>query len=508
MRELAARYLDGTATSAEVEQLSALLRTDEQARLDYLRLAEVHARLATDTAIWVREKSLGNPPMPSRWRRWLMPLTAAAVVVVAAASLRQMETGSLTPVATLLRADDARWAGEALLEGQRLNAGLLRLSAGSALLRLDGGALVLLSGAVELRIDNGGSLALLAGEIHAQVPEAAAGFTVHTPGGEVVDLGTEFIARVSPDKVTEVAVVRGEVELRPSQGAPRRLTTGKAIALQQDGGMHEIAARLPKVAWEDLVHRRAAQRRADTLLAQDTFDYPEGSHEPSALTGGRGWEGPWSLLTDPQGARLFSGGSRTMEITVDGDVKAWLAPAGKTFRQRRLAQPIDLSHDAIYYASLSWFEEALPSALRTATASPASGASVTLRSLDPSAQARVSLRVDHQLRPRIETGAGQGFISRVRVPEGRRLLLVAKLLSRRNSEDEVLLRVFDTEEPPGPWEPAEWDIRTRGLRLDAVLDHVILQSSGPQPRRIEELRLSRTWQDAVAGWSAEMTNDE
>ena len=66
------------------------------------------------------------------------------------------------------------------------------------------------------------------------------------------------------------------------------------------------------------------------------------------------------------------------------------------------------------------------------------------------------------------------------------------------------LRVFDAGEPPGPVEPESWDVRTHGLRLDATLDRVVLESSGTKPRRIEEIRIGTTWRDVVAGWDTAM----
>jgi hypothetical protein len=40
--------------------------------------------------------------------------------------------------------------------------------------------------------------------------------------------------------------------------------------------------------------------------------------------------------------------------------------------------------------------------------------------------------------------------------------------------------------------------------LDAVLDRVVLESIGPKPRRIEEIRIGTTWRDVVADWDAGM----
>jgi len=79
MRELAARYLNGAATEAEVARLSELLRADQGAREEYLRLADVHARLAADTSLWTHERPR-NQTVP-RWKGWLLPFAAAAAGV-------------------------------------------------------------------------------------------------------------------------------------------------------------------------------------------------------------------------------------------------------------------------------------------------------------------------------------------------------------------------------------------------------------------------------------------
>jgi hypothetical protein len=162
-----------------------------------------------------------------------------------------------------------------------------------------------------------------------------------------------------------------------------------------------------------------------------------------------------------------------------------------------------MKEDAVRYVSLSWFEEALPPEQRSFDFWPMANLMIDLRGASDSGPGqRVGLRTNYLMRPIIESGAGQGFESRVRVGEGRFLMMVGKILSRREGEDEVFLRVFDTGEPPGPVEPDSWDVVTRGLRLDAVLDRIVLESIGPKPRRIEEIRIGNNWHDAVAGWDA------
>lgn len=499
MKYLASRYLDGTATDAEVTELSARLRTDAAARDEYLRLAAVHARLTADPGLWVERQPEPRPVRRfSGWR-----LAAAAIVVLMVVMFWTREKAPAVPVATLLRTEDAVWAGEAPLEGGRLVTGPLRLRNGRAMLRLDGGAELLLHGEVDLRLDDGGSVTLLAGEVRAEVPEAAVGFTIHTPGGKVVDLGTEFIASVNRDGQTEVSVVKGEVEVPDGDGVVHRLTTGNALALDRGGTTHPITARLVDKSWQPWANDGKDALRVGRLLLHETFDYPAGDHDPADLTGGTGWAGPWTIFQGKHGDQPWSAKMHQMEMGAFEGRKAWISPVGKTRCQRMLAQPLPMKEDAVRYVSLSWFEEALPPEQRSFDFWPMANLMIDLRGASDSGPGqRVGLRTNYLMHPIIESGAGQGFESRVRVGEGRFLMMVGKILSRREGEDEVFLRVFDAGEPPGPVEPDSWDVVTRGLRLDAVLDRIVLESIGPKPRRIEEIRIGNNWHDAVAGWDA------
>ena len=500
MKQLVSRYLDGTASEAQVAELSSLLRSDAAAREEYLRIAAVHARLATDASVWMKQQA---HPLQPRSRVWNTALAAASILLpVLLWIFSTRDTASPVPVATLLRTEHAVWAGDSPLEGGRLHVGRLRLRAGSAMLRLDGGAQLRLQGAVDLRLDDCGSVTLLAGEIRAEVPEEAVGFTVQTPGGKLVDLGTEFITSVNRDGQTEVSVVKGAVEVPDSAGVVHRLTTGDALALNRAGTVHRLPPRLAASVSQPLVQNARDGLPTGQLLVHETFHYPEGDQNPAVLTGGTGWSGPWKIFEGYHSGQPWSDKMHQMEMrTFDGRA-AWVSAVGKSRCQRLLAQPISLKTNAVHYVSLRWFEEELLPEQRAMDFWPTPNVLLDLRGPEETGPGRVGLRVNCLLHPKIESGMGQGFDGRAIVREGRRLLMVGKILSRREGEDEVYLRVFDAEEPPDPVEPGSWDVVTRGLRLDAVLDRVVLYSIGPKPRRIEEIRIGTTWHDVVAGWDA------
>jgi hypothetical protein len=109
----------------------------------------------------------------------------------------------------------------------------LRLIEGDIELIYDSGVKLLLIGPVDFVLDGGGGK-LLRGGLMASVPQAGHGFTIETPNGKVVDLGTEFGVMVDDFGVSEVSVFEGKVEAFPaSNSTPRdgkiRLTKGSAL---------------------------------------------------------------------------------------------------------------------------------------------------------------------------------------------------------------------------------------------------------------------------------------
>lgn len=115
--------------------------------------------------------------------------------------------------ATLARGFDTRWDGPAPGVGQPLDrSATYTLTHGTIDLELNSGATVALSAPVRFSIQQDNTLALTRGHAYAVVPESAIGFTVQTPQGQVVDLGTEFGVRVDEQGAGEVVVFKGLVE--------------------------------------------------------------------------------------------------------------------------------------------------------------------------------------------------------------------------------------------------------------------------------------------------------
>jgi hypothetical protein len=97
--------------------------------------------------------------------------------------------------------------------GQKLN-----LMAGLAELTFDSGAKVILTGPALFDVTDALGGDLQVGKLTAKVPHTAAGFTVATPGGKVIDLGTEFGVKVRDDGAMNVIVYVGDVQVESGSG--------------------------------------------------------------------------------------------------------------------------------------------------------------------------------------------------------------------------------------------------------------------------------------------------
>ena len=98
--------------------------------------------------------------------------------------------------------------GSELSVGQQLD-----LVRGLAEITFRSGARIVLNGPAHFVVGSKLGGALQIGKLTARVPHDAHGFTVNTPAGKVVDLGTEFGVAVAGDHTMEVEVFVGEIAI-------------------------------------------------------------------------------------------------------------------------------------------------------------------------------------------------------------------------------------------------------------------------------------------------------
>jgi hypothetical protein len=286
---LAAAVCDGTITAEETARLESMLRESEAARLFYVAYMDLHGDLlwqGRDRTATLPEPAGGARTFRVRWYG-LAAMAAAVFVGLVVAAFAVLRGTGPAPIGHLAGAVDCRWESDAgPAPGQALYPGQdLRLEGGVAEIALATGATVTLQQRARVRLASAGAIDLREGTLWAGVPEEAKGFTVRTPGAEVVDQGTEFGVLAEPAGATEVHVFRGRVDVTPQDGPQRRLEGDQAVRLEAgavsaiapDGARFAGTAAVPaRIALADDFARLAL----DPQVWQTRLPYPDSQVEP------------------------------------------------------------------------------------------------------------------------------------------------------------------------------------------------------------------------------------
>ena len=495
--EIIRRCQDGEASGEELAQLESWLREDEDFRLDYLRYQNVDVALEmvalSETAV---------PSSETRAVKWKVWPTLAAAAVFAVLGLLaglvwQSPETTKEYVATLALAEQCEWEnGEPLMEGQRVAAGSLRLRSGTAMLRFDAGASVLMRGAVELELRSRSRAVLRGGEVMVRAEEEAAGFLLETPASQVTDLGTEFAVKVERSGATEVHVLEGLVSYRKPESGPDPMSSGESLltaghAVRYDTPAQEApreVALLPG-RFDEALNAAVAAKKETALLAHEPFAYAAEVLPVHEAEGGIGWQGPWQPAgtwpypEDPQRPLRF-----VSSPAIQG---GRLLNASDAFPQilRKLATPIRMDRDGIYYfsARVRWVPGTSPvQVMRQAR--------IILRSSSDPKNGRYVLNLPTCLLPQIQRHDLDIFTSREKVIAGNLQRWVLKIVARKHGDDELHFRVFQESEPPGLVEPEKWHLNLLHERSEASLDQIVLDTYlAPDPAAFGDIRLGTSW---------------
>lgn len=239
----------GTATEEQLRALNELLRSQPDARDEYILRLELHSRLASDPNLFARDIAEPIPlpvqvlpPQPPHWAhrtsRLLALAACVALLLTAAWWAYRAETGvrkgeTSKAIAMLSRVADAVWqpAGEAPRLGGPLEPGWLQLRSGLAQIVFYSGARLVIEGPAELQLVSPGEVVCFSGRLIAEVPPPARGFQVRTPSLNVRDLGSVFGLEVGR-RGTELHAFKGRVALQsPAAATTQNLLEGEgAIA--------------------------------------------------------------------------------------------------------------------------------------------------------------------------------------------------------------------------------------------------------------------------------------
>lgn len=302
LETLTQRYLDSSITAGEMATLNALLIADEKARREFTELLNLDSALAAAAAGWTKQAA---PPRKvlafPKAARWL----AAAACVALLAGGWWWQTRSV--FATVVK--DA--GVEDLSKGVKLGGQKYTLKAGTVELLTARGARVVIEAPAEFRFESAQRLHMLRGRLAADVPPAAKGFTVITPSGDAVDLGTRFGVDVPMSGASEIHVFEGEVIAKASGAAGKQsLHSGDAVTM--NGGA-SVARDLRSAAFihpEEVnglsaglaAGQRARSAAALAVLKNDPalialLDFESGDAQPGAF---RTVQGRWPGSLAPE----------------------------------------------------------------------------------------------------------------------------------------------------------------------------------------------------------------
>lgn len=310
----------GSASEEQMQRLTLLLRSDSNARDEYILRLEVHSRLASEPDLFIStdqhptgarmpddtpsvSRGIAAPESnrikPKRNLSGVIAL-AACVTLLAAGwwgirSVQPSEPRGTTSkaVAMLNRAVDVQWdqRSEAPRLGSPLEPGWLRLKSGLAQIVFYSGARLVIEGPTDLQLVSPSEATCPYGRLIAEVPPQAKGFRLNTPQMNVTDLGTSF-GLDAKDTQTELQVFKGSVEFQHTNSTVRQnLNEGAGAVSENSGTLRFIPVnpatfatlfdlQLRSSAAEVLRHEQwqAASGRLDedpSLLVHFTFEQAE-----------------------------------------------------------------------------------------------------------------------------------------------------------------------------------------------------------------------------------------
>jgi len=263
---LAASVLEGDASREEVARFNDLIREYPELTQVYLEQLQMHVMLEC------RGGGLARPEFArmsgrarggraaSEWKagwRGLWKLAAAIAILVTGTILwyaadRSDTRGRLeteraprtVPVFSAVRLMSQR--NVAGLDLPESLPGVLRVESGTACVRLQTGVELTLVGPARVDVRNGLRVSLEHGQLLANVPHEATGFTVQTRELEIRDLGTVFGVRANRN-ASDVFVFQGRVQVNEAgSDASGQEISGTASGICESGeGVRAVAGERP-----------------------------------------------------------------------------------------------------------------------------------------------------------------------------------------------------------------------------------------------------------------------
>ena len=220
-------YFDIISTFAGVEEIRTFLDENQNDASQLLKALSDEERTSPKITILKpepkKEPLLRKSQTPKfqyiyfEKRYFTQLLLSAAAILLVVFMVKFIPNRSDNQVATLSKSLDAEWAEMPYVieDGVRLTGGAddLQLRKGVAELLFDNGVNVVIEAPAEFMILGKDRIKLFYGQLYADVPHQAIGFSVNTLNSQIIDLGTAFGVKAEADGASQVHVLKGTVNL-------------------------------------------------------------------------------------------------------------------------------------------------------------------------------------------------------------------------------------------------------------------------------------------------------
>ncbi|QDV22731.1 LamG-like jellyroll fold domain-containing protein [Aureliella helgolandensis] len=273
------RYLDGQITAQEMDRLNNVLRSNASARREFAKHLDLDSSLAEFAASQSGEEAAVRDIV--ELNAMAFKRTTIGRILLSAAAVLALLVGSwwwyvkLTPFATVARSV----ATPGLADGVQVRHEPHQIKTGMVELITVRGARLVIEAPAEFFFESSQRLNMRSGRLTADVPPQAKGFTVITPAGKAIDLGTRFAIDISSETQSEVHVFEGEV-VAQSTGSSRKQLLTAFTAVRLGGELKSTACdvrygafvgdrEISAMAEAFRLGQRERAQVAKTLLQQD-----------------------------------------------------------------------------------------------------------------------------------------------------------------------------------------------------------------------------------------------
>lgn len=387
--------------------------------------------------------------------------------------------------------------------GSRIPTGGFAVGRGVVELRFDSGPTLIVEGPARLEVRNASEAELTSGKVVFRDETGGLPFRLSTPRSRFIDYGTEYALSVDSN-ADEVHVFSGIVERtkQPSESdsSVEMLVGGQAMRYSKDSHVSAVDLQADPTQFV-LELSNQHEDPIKELRAIESFNYEDERSVIDVLAeGGAGWASMWW----PNGEKLPGHNQgdvalRTDESLVFGGLDAAsqggsLGYVGEWLVHRPLKQKVSLAENDVCYVSFLFRPEGLWS-------SPESTVKLIFQNPDQGI-------LKHRIAVGIDVARGHirgelcGVLGQSPLPmeSGSTYLVVMKIVASADNPDQLMIRVFQPNEPISDLETRSWTVTTPTSDSDDTYELASIYFNCIQEQRLDELRIGSSWASVTYPW--------